>query len=304
MQDMDWNLVRDFLAVARSGSLIKASASLGVNPSTVGRRVETLESLIGVTLFARAQTGYQLTDEGNELVERAERMEETALAFQRSASAKEAVRGKVRLATAENLANFIVIPALARLTTSHPELEIEVVTDIRSANLDRRDADIALRLVRPSQGNISIRKVGLQRYGLYGSVDYLARRKPSGAGRFDADEFITWTDSYADLPAAKWVTVTLQGRKPAMRTSGLFGQYAATVAGLGLAVLPCFVGDRNDQLRRLDCEADTIFQDLWLVMHSDLRASSRLRVMADFLVDLVRDNAAQLEGAHSHYASV
>ena len=303
-QDMDWNLVCDFLAVARAGSLIKASASLGVNPSTVGRRIELLERLIGVTLFARAQTGYELTDEGHELVARAEQMEETAFAFQRSASVNAKVRGRVRLATAENLANLIVIPALARLKMLHPDLEVEVVTDIRSANLDRRDADIALRLVRPSQGNISIRRVGVQRYGLYGSVDYLAKRLPSGAGRFDADEFITWTESYADLPAARWVAAILQGRAPAVRTSGLYGQYSAAVAGLGLAVLPCFVGDRNDQLRRLDCEADAIFQDLWLVMHTDLRASTRLRVVADFLVELVRDNAAHLEGAGSVYTTV
>lgn len=301
---MDWNLVRDFLAVARAGSLIKASANLGVNPSTVGRRIEVLERLISVTLFARAQTGYELTDEGHELIERAERMEEAAFAFQRSASANETVRGKVRLATAENLANFIIIPALARLKMTHPDLEVEVLTDIRSANLDRRDADLALRLVRPSQGNVSIRKVGVQRYGLYGSTDYLAKRQRSDAGKFDADEFITWTDSYADLPAARWVNAILQGRVPAVRTSSLYGQYSAAVAGLGLAVLPCFVGDRHDQLRRLDCEADTVFQDLWLVMHSDLRASSRLRVVADFLVDLLRDNTAKLEGYESIYASV
>lgn len=293
--------MRDFLAVARTGSLNRAAQKLGVNASTVGRRIETLEATLGVRLFQRSQTGYVLTDEGEGLIARAEKFEETGIAFERRAQASESVEGRVRLATAENLANFLIIPALPDFRAQHPKLTLEIVTDIRSVNLNRREADLALRLVRPTQGNVSIRRVGLMRNGLYGSVDYVQRKqadsKEKDCGRFDGDEFIAWSEHYGDLPTAQWMDRVLQGRAPALVTSSLYAQLVAARAGLGLTVLPCFMAQAEPTLRHVPSTVDLIEQYLWLAIHSDLVGSARVRAVADFLTALIHRNAASLEGA-------
>ncbi|MEM6958274.1 MAG: LysR family transcriptional regulator [Myxococcota bacterium] len=301
---LDWNTVRDFLAVARSGSLNRAAATLGVNATTVGRRIEALAASLGTRLFQRAQTGFALTDEGHDLIERAERIEAAAVDFERRAEASDHVRGRVRLATAENLANFLLIPALPTLRAEHPELTVEIATDIRSANLHRREADLALRLIRPIQGNVTIKRVGAMRYGLYGSAEYLAcRAERLGAidatpdrSRFEADDLIAWSEAYADLPAAQWVERTLEGRAPALVATSLYGQVIAAREGLGLAVLPCFVAATEPTLRRVPSEADAMAQELWLAVHTDLVVSARVRAVANFVERTVAASARALDG--------
>jgi len=300
MQHPDWNAVRNFLAVAREGSLNRAARTLGVNATTVGRRIEALEARLGVRLFQRSQTGYVLTDEGRDVVDRAERVEAAALAFERGVEASNVVRGRVRFATAENLANALLIPRLGRLRERHPDLTVEVVTDVRSVNLHRREADLALRMVRPTQGNVTVRRIGTMGYGLYGSEDYLAVRedtRPSrDDARFDGDAFIAWSDAYVDLPAAQWVERVLEGRSPALVATSLHGQLVAARAGIGLAVLPCFLAATEPILRRVPSSADAIEQPLWLVIHADLAASARVRAVAEFVVRTIAGNAELLEG--------
>ena len=298
MQNLDWNLLRDFLAVAREGSLNRAAATLGVNASTIGRRIEALEAHVGWPLFARSRSGYTLTDEGRDLLDQAEALEGAALALERRVASGGGVRGRVRLATAENLANFLVIPALGALRRAHPELVLEVVTDVRSANLDRHDADLALRLVRPTRGSLTVRRLGRQRYALYGSARLLREGVPP-SGRLGEADFIVWSDAYADLDAARWTERALAGRAPALVTTSLYAQYVAARAGCGFAVLPCFLADPDPALRRIPSSADALVQEVWLVMHTDLAASARVRAVADFLVDLVERNADALEGRPS-----
>lgn len=300
MQTLDWNAVRDFLAVARTGSLNRAAATLGVNASTVGRRIETLEAGLGVRLFQRAQTGYVPTDEGQDLVKRAERIEAAALAFERGVEAAERVQGRVRLATAETLATALLIPALPTLRARYPDLTVEIATDIRSANLHRREADLALRMVRPVQGNVTVKRIGTMRYGLYGSQDYLTGRGSRGrhmdAGRFDGDDLIAWAEDYGDLPAAQWIERALEGRAPALAVTSLHGHLAAVRAGLGLAVLPCFLASATPDLRRIPSGTDAIAQEMWLVIHADLAASARVRAVSDWVEEIVVTNRDKLEG--------
>ncbi|WP_114388782.1 LysR family transcriptional regulator [Notoacmeibacter marinus] len=296
MRDLDWNLIRDFLAVARLGSLSRAGARAYRNASTIGRRIALLEDQLGVTLFAKSKTGYLLTDDGEELLARAERMEEAANAVERGAADRQAVSGHVTLATAENLANMLILPDLPRLVATHPSLVPEVITDIRSANLNRREADLALRLTRPTQGNVVIRKIGVQRYGVYGRPDIVREAEKTGPRRI-----VTWSETYADLPAAQWAAGVLQGMSPALVTSSLYAQYVAVRAGMGLAMLPCFMGDRTKDLVRLNSDADAVSQDLWLVLHADLAASARVRAVAEFVFDIVERNRAFLEGTGSRY---
>lgn len=250
---------------------------------------------MGQPLFARHQSGYRLTDDGTALIGRAEEMEATASALTSGLRQEASVSGIVRLATAENLATGLILPELGRLKADYPQLSLEIVTDIAAVNLHRRDADIALRMVKPDRGNVSLQRLGTLGFGLYGAPDYVATRRPApDAGAFDTDNFIGWSETYATLPAAQWVERMLKGRAPALTTTSLATQLAACASGLGLAVLPHFLA-RPRGLMCLGADLG-IDQPIWLVTHSDLAQARRVHAVADFLRDLVKRHHAALRG--------
>ncbi|WP_299986130.1 LysR family transcriptional regulator [uncultured Ruegeria sp.] len=290
-----WDDIRAFLAVARVGTLSGAAGHMGLGLATVSRRIERLEVAIGQPLFLRQQSGYRLTDDGTALVERAEEMEAAALSLTSGLRQDAVVSGTVRLATAENLATGLILPELARLRAEYPQLTLEIVTDIATVNLHRRDADIALRMVKPERGNVTLQRLGTLGYGLYGAPGYVAaRREAMGARAFDADDFIGWSETHANLPAAQWIERMLKGRAPAITTTSLATQIAACVSGFGLAILPHFLAKPRD-LTCLDADLG-IDQSIWLVTQSDLAQSRRVRLVADFLRDLVKQHGAALSG--------
>lgn len=287
---LHWDDAPVFLAIARHGTLTAAAQALGIGVATVSRRVERLEAALGIALFLRHQSGYRLTEEGESLLPRAEQLEEAMSGFRQQATSVDEVSGQVRLATAENLANIIIIPTLAPLLTRYPQLSVDVVTDIPTVNLHRQDADLAVRMTRPSRGNLKVRRVGTLKYGLYGSRACLeARRDLSEQQAFEQDRFIAWSDAYANLPAAQWLDSHLEGRRVVLSTTTLSAQVQAAVAGIGLAVLPHLVA-REAALERLPVLVD-VEQPVWLVVHSDLSESRRIRVVADHIVRSLQDPA-------------
>ena len=280
-----------FLAVARTGTLTAAAKQLGTGVATVSRRIERLEQALGVPLFARHQTGYLLTDEGQALLSRAETLEEAAESFRSNAATEAEAKGHVRVATAENFATKLFLPSLPELLKTHPELTLDVITDISTTNLHRRDADLAVRMVRPERGNLIIRKIGLLGYGLYASHDYDSQTTILG------DRYIGWSDQQRMLPAAQWMERHLKGNAPSIMTSTLMGQIAAAKAGLGLAVLPHFLAiDAGLKAVSTDIGLE---QPIWLVMHSDLAGSRRVRVVAEHLTHVISEHSDALAGATS-----
>ncbi|MEM1078835.1 MAG: LysR family transcriptional regulator [Pseudomonadota bacterium] len=291
--ELNWDDLQVFLAVARAGTLSGAVAHLGLGIATVSRRIARLEAAMGQPLFARHQSGYRLTEDGAALVERAEEMEATAFALTSGACREATVSGVVRLATAENLATGLILPELGALTAAHPNLSLEILTDVATVNLHRRDADIALRMVQPDRGNVSLQRLGVLGFGLYGAPSYMeGRRAGQDARAIDEDAFITWSESYASLPAAQWVERVLEGRAPALATTSLMTQLTACASGLGLAVLPHFMA----RARGLVCvQAELgVDQPIWLVTHADLAQSRRVQAVAEFLRDLIRRHRAVL----------
>jgi len=199
----------------------------------------------------------------------------------------------VRLATAENLANSLIIPSLPALRARHPQLVLDLVTDVATVNLHRRDADLAVRMVKPTRGNVTVRRLGTLGFGLYGAPAYIhARRDGPEGGTFDADDFIGWSEAQSHLPAAQWIERTLRGRLPVVTTTTLKAQLCAAKAGLGLAILPHFLAV-DAGLLRLPVELG-VDQSIWLVVHGDLTASRRVRVVADHLIDVMRRNRVML----------
>lgn len=290
-----WDDIRTFLAIARAGTLSGAAARMGLGLATVSRRIERLESAVGQPLFLRQQSGYLLTEDAAALIERAEEIEAAAASLMSGASLAAGVSGHVRLATAENLATGLILPELAPLKARYPELTLDIVTDIATANLHRGDADLALRMVRPQRGNLSVQQLGTLGFGLYGAPAYVAARgRPADGAAHDGDALIGWAEAYAHLPAAKWVERVLQGRAPAVATTSLATQLAACAGGLGLAVLPHFLA----RPRGLVCVTPQLGLDqpIWLVLQSDLAQSRRVRAVAGFLRDLVARHRQALQG--------
>ncbi|QUS55900.1 LysR family transcriptional regulator [Pseudovibrio brasiliensis] len=295
LRDLVWDDTKAFLAVARTGTLSAAAHRLSIGVATLSRKIDRLEEMLKIPLFIRHQSGYQLTEDGRDLLAKAEALEAAATAFASGAKAQAGISGKLRLATAENLATHLILPALPEFRANYPELHIEILTDVSSVNLHRRDADLAIRMVKPESGNVTLRRLGTLGFGLYASKDYaLKRAKWADQENYEQDDFISWCEALSHLVNAKWIERALKGRQPAVLTSSLATQVAATQAGLGLAVLPHFLASDAG----LVCvNADIgVEQPIYLVMHSDLAHSPRMRVMADFLADLIIQNRSKLSG--------
>ena len=274
---LNWDDSRVFLALARTGTLTAAAQQLGIGIATLSRRIERFERALGVALFIRSQTGYELTEEGLTLVAHTEQMEAAMLGFSKQAL-DTAISGTVRLATAENLATKLILPNLSQLKQQHPELNIEIVTDIRTANLHRHDADIALRMTKPTQGHVSFRRVGTLSYGLYQALE-------GPTIELTPETAIGWDSHYQDLPVAVWLNQAFEGKAPALTTTSVATQLAACKAGLGIAVLPDLV--TIDETVRCVKTLPELCQPIYLVLHNDLRHSKRIRCVADFLTELI-----------------
>ena len=287
--DFNWDDTRIFLAVARSGTLSGAAETMDMGIATLSRRLDRLEKSLAVPLFSRHQSGYRLTDDGEALLARAEALEHAGLAFGETARLQGNVAGLVRLATSDNLAAHFILPSLNGLMEKYPDLRVEVLSGVQSVNLHRRDADLAIRMVKPESGNLTLKRLGKVGFGLYSADTGLAG---STDVAFNHAQYIGWPESHQHLPAARCITRTLRGRPCRVEANTLLAQLSAVSAGLGLGVLPHFMARKNGlQCVNADIGVD---QTLWLVMHSDLAHSRRVRVVADHLIALFDEIKDQL----------
>uniref|UniRef100_E1T913 Transcriptional regulator, LysR family n=1 Tax=Burkholderia sp. (strain CCGE1003) TaxID=640512 RepID=E1T913_BURSG len=291
---MDWNDLRYFLCVARTGSLSKAAGDLGVGVSTVSRRISELEASLRVTLFTRSPTGYSLTREGERVLEGAEMVEAGVFAVERSAyGLAEQPSGTVRLATSENIATDLVIPALPQFREQYPLIRLEIVTSTLTAELDTQEADIALRMVRPNRGNLKVRRLGRMTYSVYGRRDYLQAHPATDGDPLKGRSFIAWDGAHAHLPAAVWAAERIPDSDIALVTSSLPTQIAAVRAGLGLAIIPDFLV-ANDDLVQVLPPVRVFSNHVWLVVHPDISSSARVKAVSDFLAETLASASSAL----------
>jgi DNA-binding transcriptional LysR family regulator len=294
---LDWDDLRYFLAVARGGGLTAAADQLKVGVATVGRRISKLEQDLSAKLFERRPSGYILTDDGHSLVVRAEEVEERVIAVERGAAGLNAsLQGTVRVALADTHATELVIPKLGVLRDRHPMLSITIITGIPAVGLTRRDADIAVRLVQPEENTLVLRRLCGHSNGLYASQSYLAERPWGRDPEISDHMLIGWDSDYQHLPAARWLSQHAPDSALRVRTTSLRAQVAAAKAGMGLAVLPVFLGDREPDLVQVLPPREVFIENLWLVYHSDLSQSRRVRTVAEFLAAIILDERTRLEG--------
>jgi DNA-binding transcriptional LysR family regulator len=300
---MDWNDLRFFLTVARTRSLTKTASELNVSQSTVSRRISALETSLHTRLFVHHQTGYFLTDAGHDVLKYAEEVESKVLSLENRASGRDLIpAGTVRLATAETLATHLIIPALPRFMARYPEITLEMATGINTVSVVRNDADLALRLVRPEQHSLKIRKMGVMDSAVYGTARYLHHHPAAENHPLAGRRFITWDASYSHLPSAKWLSEASSTTPSALITTSLASQVAAVTASLGLAVLPCYIAAQYEELVEV-IPAERVFsEELWLVSHANLVSSTRVRAVADFLAEIIAET--ELHARHhrpNHY---
>jgi DNA-binding transcriptional LysR family regulator len=282
----DWEDLRHFVVLAREGTLSAAARLLRVDHATVARRVAALEAEAGLKLIDRRARSYQLTEDGKRIAATAMPMEEAAFAVGRAVqAAKPGLCGEVSISSPPSLANALIAPQLFRLRHRHPGIRIKLIGEKRSASLNRREADVALRLSRPQQPGLIARKIGSFGFGLYGASSYLKETpRPAFA-------FIAYDDSMDDAPQQKWLQTMAAGHEIVLRTNDLENQAAAARTGVGLAVLPNFLGDPDPGLKRYDATPVPPNRDVWLLVHRDLRQAPLVRAVMEFLTDCVKAGA-------------
>lgn len=303
---MNWDDLRFFLAVAGAGSLSGAGQQLGVNTTTVLRRVASLEDDLGARLFERERTGYRLTAAGEKLVEALEPVDRRLSALPRDFQAGgEGAEGSVRLAAGEVIAASLLALEFPAFRREHPGLELEIVTDPRLASVGQapkignplKDVDVALRLARPTQGDMLMRKVGDMAYALYASPAYIeARGHPSQMQDIAGHDLIGFPRSETPLGPIWWFSRAEKSARIALRSSSVAARAAAAREGLGLAALPCIMGDTESGLVRVFGPDVLGSLELWLMARNDLAQLAHVRAVMEFVVDAVKRHRARLEG--------
>jgi DNA-binding transcriptional LysR family regulator len=276
---MNWDDLRYFVALARAGSLSAAARHLNAEHTTVARRVAALEATLHTKLFERAAKGYRLTAQGEEFAALAYRIEGEVLGIERLADASDAgVAGVVRVSAPPAIASYYLTEKLALLRQAYPRIIVELIGDSLAANLSRRDADIAVRLSQPEDGAMVARRVGAIAHALYGAKAYLAATS-------DRDrQYLGYDESLEHVAQQQWVLSLAAHRTLVFRSNELACLHRAIVAGVGLGALPRFMGDPDERLQRVPMrnEAEAT-REVWLLVHSDLRRSPRIRVVLDHL---------------------
>ena len=296
---MNWNDIRYLLAVSRHGVLTGASRELKVSQSTVARRIETLETALRTRLFERHTNGYELTEGGRGMVDRAIPIESQMVELLDDFKGRDTeVSGVVRISTIETLAVPILIPRLAAFRQTYPGLSLGIAIQASFARLPQREADIGLRLCRPEQGLFIVKRLGTISFGLYGSPDYLARHPVvDGSSPVNGHQLIAWADplSYIALPRLMKSWTTESGT--ALNVDSMQAQVLAIRSGFGLGILPCIMAGKDKELVRVNSRQFHHEETIWLVVHSDIHRARRIRIVSDFLEATINEQQPALSGA-------
>jgi DNA-binding transcriptional LysR family regulator len=289
MADFDWNDLRAFLAVARSGRLTAAAARLGVDHSTLSRRIGALEHSLKAKLFDRSPSGYTPTEPGRRLTPLAEEMERLALgAAEAVGGSAGLVEGVVRIGSPEGFGSYFLAPRIQKLKARYPQLVVQLVAASAVFSLAKREADIAISVSRPPSGRLLVSKLIDYDLGLYAAPAYLGQ-----AGRIESFDnlkghrFVSYIGDLLHFPELDFLQQVVPGGTTSMESSNLVAQTRATLAGAGLCVLPAFLAREEAGLVRVLPDEVNLTRSLWLTVHQDLAELARVRAAVRFIKDEV-----------------
>lgn len=292
MNNIDWDLVRSFLAVSRHGSVSAAARELGVSQPTLSRAVQTLEAETGLNLFKRTTQGLALTEAGQQLVDAADRMNEAADQFQRQASGlSEELTGDVRISVNEIIGIYLLPSAIAAFREQHPGVHIEIVITNRVSSLSKRDADIALRMFRPTQPDLVARRLPDLEVGFYAHRDYIAKYgKPANFEEFMAHPVVGFDEGMDFINGARAFGFELKREDFPLRTDHLLAQLGLMRAGAGISGTHVEIAKHFPELVRVAEFIDLPKLEFWCVCHADVQFNSRIREMMNFLAEWFSPN--------------
>lgn len=297
---MDWNDLRYVLAVGRTGSALRAAELLGVNQTTVLRRIDALEAQLGAALFERRRSGHTLTAAGRRAVEAAERIDAEADALvSELAAQRRSLEGSVRLTTSESMAYRLVTPCLRAFHELHPGVSVELVAHDEPLDVARGEADVALRAgFRPEGAGIVARRLPDTGWTIFCSRAYAAERGPPGSiDDIAAHPVVGFEGRMSALPGWIWLTAAAPGVQVRVRSNSMISMIFNLKAGLGVGPLPCIIGDGEPELVRCFPPPKDIQSEMWLIVRESLKNEPHVKAFADFLADFIRKRHAAAQPA-------
>jgi len=292
MHNDNWDDLRFFLALCREGSATGAGRALGVNHTTVARRIRALEENLGTRLFDPSRDGYEMSQAAENMYEHVQRMEEITQAIDRDVFGQDAeLKGPLKLTVAHDVAERLVIPRLSEFRDTYPCIDLDILTTTGLVDLAAREADIALRLTAKPPDYLIGREVLPIRHGIYGSPDYLADR--GGQARVILFR--------GDPKQPEWVQQHFPNAEIALRVDDVGTMALAVANDMGLARMPCYIGDTEPSIRRLDLDLTPSTWGIWILSHVDLRSTARVRVAREFLINVIEKQRELVLGEQSRY---
>jgi DNA-binding transcriptional LysR family regulator len=287
---MNWDDIRIFLAVARTGQILAASRRLGLNHATLSRRLTSFEEALKTRLFIRRTNGCELTAEGEIFLLSAERMETEMLEAQaRLGRTDAAIAGTVRIGAPDGFGVSFLAPRMGRLIERHPELRIQLVPVPRSFSLSSREADIAVTLERPEQGRLVSSKLTDYTLGLYASRGYIERfGQPADAEDLKSHRRIGYVEDLIFSQSLNFTGEVMRNWSAGFEISSAIGQTEAVRAGAGVCILHNYIARHHADLVRVLPEI-SITRSYWTIFHESVRDLARVRIVADFLHEIVRE---------------
>jgi DNA-binding transcriptional LysR family regulator len=277
---MDWNDLRYVLAIARGGTLSAAARQLGVNQTTVARRLAAAEASLGTRLFVRTDGAHRPTVAGEAAIAHGEQVERAFDAFERNVTGSDAVpSGTVRVTSVPVVVNRLLVPALPEFYRRHSTVRLELMAEPRDVSLTKREADIALRLARPQGGVALARRIGQLDYAVFGPT----------TGAEEALPWISYVDDLAHLPQARWMEEAApEGEPLPLRVGDVEAIVQAVQSGIGKSLLPSFLEGQVAGIRRLGTAQPVLSREMWLLVHPDMRPLARIDAVIAWLEEVVR----------------
>lgn len=296
-KNLAWDDFRLIKAIADVRSLPAAAALLGINHSTVFRRLGQIEEALGAKLFERHRSGYTLTTPGEEMVALAQRVDDDITAFTRKMAGREiSPAGELRVTTNDSLLVHLLTPLFGKFRQACRDVRLDVVLANQELNLSKRDADVAIRATDNPPENLVGRRIATIAWALYGRSDTFPEPDAIDRESLLERDWVSLGDNLATLKAVKFVQEHISPERIGYRVNTVLGLAEAVEQGLGIGHLPCFIGDVRQGLIRLGPPIPEFSADLWILTHPDLRHSPRVRVFLDFLADEVAKQRKLIEG--------
>ncbi len=300
---MDWNDLRYVLAVADAGSLAGAARTLGVNHTTVLRRIGAFEQQLGLRLFERLPTGYVLTAGGEQLIAAARNIDATVTTLERELAGQDLrLAGTIRVTTTDTLMASILPEILAEFRGSHPGIRVEIALSNLMFNLTRREADVAIRPAGDPPDTLIGRRIAHVAFAIYASPAYLAGRRQEA--QLADHLWVAPDDSLAGTAVARWMRMRLPQAGITLAADSLLALRHAAQAGLGVAALPCYLGDTSPGLVCVHPPIPELETALWVLTHSDLRRTARIRAFTEFAANAFAQRRSLLEGGRAQPPSL